>query len=106
MSDESRYIRVTPSVLEGAPTAGDHRLDARWVADMWWEGWTLATLAASWPSLDRGQVLVCCWYMVQHSRERRWKERWGAWAEHWAHPLWLSEWAAIPMPPQNVEAAA
>jgi len=98
-----RFVSIEPAMHSGEPTAGRSGVSAELVAKKWWTGdWPLEDLEEDWPGVDRGQVLVCCWYMAEYGT-RRWKKRWGEWADSVFGALWHSDWEAASMPPTAKE---
>ena len=94
---ESHVITVRPGMKFGEPCIDDHRMRAEQVAGMWWNGETLEAFGA-WNFLNRGAVLVCCWYMARYG-SRTWRKRWKDWLLLADAELWEGHYDC-PLPPQ------
>ncbi len=97
-----RFVSIEPAMSSGEPTAGRTGYRAEIVAARWWNGESLEFLQEDLPGLDRGHVLVCCWFMAERG-SRRWKKRWGEWAKSVSGNLWHSDWEGASMPPTAKE---
>ena len=98
VDDGRRFVKIEPGVNSGEPTAGMTGIQAEIVAKRWWVGESVEFLQEDFPGVDRGQILVCCWYMATRGT-RRWKKRWGEWAKSVEGKLWHSDWDDAAMPP-------
>lgn len=87
--------------MPGAPTVGDTRLGAETVAAIVWEHGIKEVLAWYPDYLSREGALVACWWAGRYSRKRKWKERFGTWAEQADGHLWYG-CINIPDPPHEV----
>ena len=96
---ERHEITICPGMKFGVPCIDGVRMRAEQVADMWWNGDTLERLNSAWDFLNRGAVLVCCWYMARYG-SRMWRKRWKEWLEIADRELWEGHYDC-PMPPQK-----
>ena len=97
---ESHLITIYPSMKWGDPCIDHQRMTAEQVAQMWWYGYTLKEIERGWPNLNRGAVLVSCWYMARYGT-RTWRTRWKDWLLVAEIELWHSDYEICPMPPQK-----
>ena len=102
MTDESHSITICPGLLWGVPTVDGHRIAVEQMAGVWWRGrCTLEIIEGNWPGMNRGAVLVACWYMARYG-SRLWSKRWRDWLEIAERKLWAGDYITCPMPPQKV----
>ena len=97
---ERHLITIYPDTKFGEPTIDHHRIRAEQMATAWWNGSeTLKGIEENWPGINRGAVLVCCWYMARYG-SRIWRKRWKEWLEIADTELWYGRYKTCPMPPQ------
>lgn len=99
---ERHCITIYPDMKDGEPTIDSHRLTAEHVARVWWEGNITAQgiqgIEENWPGINRGALLVCCWYMARYGG-RTWRKRWKDWLAIADGELWHGNYATCPLPP-------
>lgn len=87
-------VTVDPAVRFGFPAIRGISTDA--IAGVVWAGESLATVADEY-DVTREEVLVACWFEGTHG-ERKWRKRWGAWAEQ-VHGEFSNSRYDVPDPP-------
>ncbi len=98
---EHHFVSISPSVKFGYPCVDNNRITVEMVAQIWWEGsQTLEGIKKSWPDLNRGVVLVACWYMARYGT-RLWRKRWKDWLKIADIELWNMRYKTCLMPPQK-----
>lgn len=96
-------ITIYPDMKFGYPTIDHHRIEAMQFADIWWGGnMDLKDIQGNWPGINRGAVLVCCWYAARYGT-RLWRKRWGydGWLKTAESFLWHDDYRNCPLPPQK-----
>jgi uncharacterized protein (DUF433 family) len=100
---ESHYVSIHPGIISGEPCVDLHRITTEQIAGIWWDtDASLQDIKKNWPSLNRGTILVACWYEARCGR-RTWRLRWREWANEASSLLWESKYATCPMPPRKSE---
>lgn len=103
MEEERHLITIYPDMMLGQPTVDHHRITAEQMARQWWVGdLGLERIEENWPGMNRGVVLVACWYMARYGT-RTWRRRWKEWLETADGFLWHDDYKGCPMPPQGAE---
>lgn len=102
MSKKERHlITIYPDMIFGEPAIDHHRIPAELMAKVWWcKNYDLEAIEENWPGMNRGAVLVACWYMARYGT-RTWKKRWGEWLKSAEIKLWHDDYKTCPMPPQQ-----
>jgi uncharacterized protein (DUF433 family) len=111
------FVSAAPGMKWGEPVIAARRLGALDMADRYWHLGEHAETEILEPyELRRADLLVACWYAVEHG-PRRWKQRWGAWvSDLWKRSRfpngddvgtgWYSpEWTDVPWPPTRKQMA-
>lgn len=97
---ERHCITIYPDMCWGEPTVDSHRLTVEQMALVWWGGnYTLEEIEENWSGMNKGAVLVACWYMARYGT-RTWRKRWKEWLEVADRELWYGRYNTCPMPPQ------
>ncbi len=101
MAEKERHcIAIYPGMMAGEPTVDHHRITAEQMAKVWWHsGYPVEQIEENWPGMNRGAVLVACWYMARYG-SRTWRKRWKEWLEEADGELWNGRYDSCPMPPQ------
>jgi len=100
---ERHLITIYPDMVFGEPTVDHHRITAEQMAGVWWSGnYELKEIRQNWPGMNKGAVLVACWYMARYGT-RTWRKRWREWLEIAEGKLWHGRYKTCPMPPQRQE---
>ena len=104
MKEERHLITIYPSMKFGQPCIDHRRITVEQVAEIWWYGsMTLEEMERAWAGINRGAVLVCCWYMARYG-SRTWRNRWKDWLEFADVELWYGKYKTCPMPHPRDEA--
>ncbi len=97
-------ITIYPDMISGEPAIDHHRIEAMQFAEAWWySSLSLKFVEQNWPGIDRGAVLVCCWYAARYGT-RLWRKRWGEWLKIADGELWKGNYKTCTMPPQKGDA--
>ena len=99
---ERHFIAIEPGLMAGLPVVDRHRITAEQMANAWWSGLTIKGIEENWPAMNRGAVLVACWYQARYG-SRTWRKRWKEWLEIANDELWSGLYSTCPMPPQRRE---
>lgn len=92
---------IDPARLGGTVAMTGTRLGAEWAADYVWAG-MLDELRQGWDYVSDRQILVACWWVATHGT-RKWRKRWGSWADD-AFMALASRRGPLPdFPPANPE---
>lgn len=102
LSPEWHCITIAPDMQGGEPTIDSTGITVLQVASQWWNGLSLADIEENWPGINRGAVLVCCWYLARYG-SRAWRWRWDDWLAMVEGPLWHDDYTC-PLPPQKGDA--
>ena len=98
--NERHAVTIDPSLFFGLPTIDHRRMTAQQVAEAWWTGGlTLEEIENAWMGMNRGAILVACWYMTRYG-SRTWRKRWAEWMKIADVKLWYGRYSSCPMPPQ------
>lgn len=101
MTEERHCITINPDLCSGQPTVDHQGITAELVARVWWAGsMSLSEIEENWPGLNRGAVLVACWYQARYGG-RTWRKRWQDWLKVANGELWHGNYASCPMPNQR-----
>jgi len=98
---ERHCITIAPSMKSGLPCVDGKRFPAETAAELWWSGqyYDIDDLLKEWPQLDRGGVLVACWYMARYG-SWGWRKRWKDWLPVADRELWNCNYQTCPLPSQ------
>lgn len=96
-------VWVDPGRQGGAPCVMGTRIPTEAVARFFWESGMASTLAA-YPAITREQALGACWFSVRFGR-KRWRKRWGVWADRYGARMWSGDWEDVPEPPREAAGA-
>ncbi len=100
---ERHLITVYPDMKFGEPCVDHHRIPAEMMARVWWNGeFTVEGIERHWPGMNRGAVLVACWYQARYGT-RLWGKRWKEWLTVAAGELWAGQYDSCPMPPTHLD---
>jgi len=98
---ERHCITLYPDMCSGDPTIDGHGIHAELIARVWWNGnATVELIEENWPGVNRGALLVCCWYCARYG-SRTWRKRWASWLAVAEGELWHGNYATCPLPPQK-----
>jgi hypothetical protein len=75
-------------------------LPAEQIADIYWYHGE-QEIKTGWPYVTHADIAVCCWWVVEW-RPRKWKKRWGDWAERAYGELWHGRGMKVELPPREV----
>lgn len=100
-------VWISPGRRSGEPCVIGTRIPTEQIARMVLHG-TVADVLRDWDYLTRGQVLVACWFHATREGRgsRKWRERWGGWAQDYEEQLWRGAWDEIAEPPPLVAASS
>lgn len=95
------YVSVDPAMRFGRPCVNNTRLSVEAVAGMVWIGESVDEVADEY-GVTRPDVVVACWYAGKFgtSESKRWRKRWGKWADEVHDELWHSRYD-VPNPPDK-----
>lgn len=98
------FITVDPAMKFGQPCVDHHRITANQMADVWYFNgeMDLAGIEENWPGMNRGAVLVACWYVARYGTPMR-RKPWKEWVEKAEGLLWKGDYKHCPMPPRREE---
>jgi len=97
-------VECQPGMRFGQPHVGG--ISVGMLAGQVWAGSGVDTIAADY-GLERGQVLVACWYAARYGTglgpadTRRWKQRWAGWATAAETVVRRGDWDDVPDPPDS-----
>lgn len=101
--DVEAFISIDPRRRSGEPCVNVTRIPAEILAGFIAAGDPVDFIAASYSgesfTLPREAVLVACWYQATYGT-KRWRKRWGAWAEVAHAAMWNGRWADVEDPPR------
>jgi uncharacterized protein (DUF433 family) len=85
--------------MSGEPCIDNHRITTNLIASVWWDGeYDLKYITSNW-ELDKGSVLVACYYEARYG-SRIWRKRWKEWLKDNEGILWNGYYSSCPMPPR------
>lgn len=90
------FVTWNPAVRSGEPCLNGTRLPLWCITGMVWAGEPVDVTAEDY-DVTVPDVLVACWWMGTHG-SKKWRKRWGAWAEAVHGELWHSR-HDVPPPP-------
>lgn len=93
-------ITIYPDMVFGEPTIDHHRITAMQIASLYYCGETIKYIEEDFPGINRGAVLVCCWYAARYDT-RLWRKRWADWLKVAESFLWHDDYKNCPLPPQR-----
>ena len=96
-------IAINPGIQFGRPCIAGRRVTVEVLAEQVMAGDTAEHIASLY-EVGRADVLVACWYQANYGT-RRWKQRWGKWAEANFDAFWRGDHDRIPDPhgPEGAE---
>lgn len=92
------FVGISPGMRSGQPTVNHTRLSVEAITEYVWAGDGLDWLAGEY-DVTRPDILVACWYRGTYG-SRKWRQRWGPWAEQVHGELWHHRYD-IPDPPST-----
>lgn len=95
-SDGRPFVSHDPAMRSGEATLNHTRLSIDAIAGYVWAGETVEAVMATY-DITRADVMVACWWIGTFG-PKRWRRRWGAWAEDVHDQLWHSKFD-VPDPP-------
>ena len=98
---ETHCVTIDPGMHSGEPCIDSRRITAAQMARVWWFGrMTVEEIEENWPGINRGALLVCCWYMARYGGHT-WRKRWKDWLAVADGELWKGNYATCELPPQR-----
>lgn len=93
------HVSIDPGVHFGEPCLAGRRLTTELIAKAWRNGMSIEDIADNW-EIERGDILVACWYQARYG-SWTWRKRWADWLAMANGELWHGRYDTCPMPPQG-----
>ena len=97
------FIAFDPAMRSGEATINHTRMPVDSIVENIWAAQSVDSVMDTY-AVTRADVITACWFAGTHG-SRKWRKRWGAWAEHVHGELWHSRYD-VPNPPAHSDGTA